>query len=53
MAYIRNNDKVIVTDNNGEIVESFETSGCIYCDLGMCQGCPSCIFDNNTDEEEE
>ena len=53
MTYVRNNDNITVVDNNGEIIESFETSGCIYCDLGMCQGCPSCIFDNDDDERGE
>ena len=35
-------DTITVKDENGEVIEQFESSGCIYNDLGCCQGCPTC-----------
>ena len=26
----------------GGVIEEFESSGCVYSDLGMRQGCPEC-----------
>ena len=31
--------------SQGEVVEEFSSSGCIYDDLGTCQGCPECKLD--------
>lgn len=47
--YIGNGtDTITVKDEDtGEIVEQFESSGCVYNDLGCCQGCPVCRLENN------
>lgn len=37
---------IIVFDDEYGIIEEFESSGCIYRDLGTCQGCPTCQFDD-------
>lgn len=34
--------------SQGEIVEEFESSGCIYNDLGACQGCYTCKLDHGS-----
>ena len=31
--------------SQGEVVEEFSSSGCIYNDLGTRQGCPECKLD--------
>ena len=31
--------------SQGEVVEEFSSSGCIYNDLGTCHGCPECKLD--------
>lgn len=31
-----------VVDKDGEVIETYESSGCVYKDLGCCQGCPIC-----------
>ena len=41
-------DTITVKDaNTGEIIEQFESSGCVYNDLGCCQGCPACRLEDN------
>ena len=52
MAYVTNNNMINVVDN-GEVIESFESCGCVYRDLGMCQGCPVCRFDDENEGEDE
>lgn len=47
--YKTENEKVTVVDDKYGVIEEFESCGCIYRDLGTCQGCPTCQFDN-TDE---
>lgn len=44
------NGTASVVDKNNQIIDTFESCGCIYRDLGMCQGCPVCRF---ADEDEE
>lgn len=34
--------KEVSVVSNGEVIETFESSGCIYNDLGCCQGCYIC-----------
>lgn len=36
------NGTVEVLDANGNAVEEFTSSGCVYHDLDTCQGCPEC-----------
>ena len=42
MIIVKGCNTASVLDRNGEVVEIFESSGCIYNDLGCCQGCPEC-----------
>lgn len=30
---------------DGELIDRSDSSGCIYNDLGCCQGCPTCRLD--------
>lgn len=39
---ITDGNEVSVRAENGEEIERFESSGCLYNDLGCCQGCPTC-----------
>ena len=49
--YKSNGNAWQVTNGNGEVIEEFESrTGCLYADLGMCQGCPECRIKN---EEED
>ncbi len=41
-----------VVDKEGTVVETFESSGCIYNDLGCCQGCPTCVFEHACDRND-
>lgn len=45
-AYINNRETVSVV-SNGEVIETFESTGCIYNDLGCCQGCPVCKLEKD------
>ncbi|MGO5336761.1 hypothetical protein ACTQZS_08115 [Bilifractor sp. LCP19S3_H10] len=43
--YHENDDNTVSVMSGGEVIETFESSGCIYNDLGCCQGCPECYLD--------
>ena len=44
--YNESTENVVVVDDEYGIIEEFESCGCVYRDLGTCQGCPTCQFDN-------
>ena len=52
-SYRKEGPYVSVRGDNGEEVERFESSGCVHRDLGCCQGCPTCMFDDYEDEDEQ
>lgn len=54
-----NDGKVTTVFCGDEVVEEFESCGCLHNDIGMCQGCPECRirpeaeFWNDYDQEDE
>lgn len=37
-----NGEESWICDDNGEVIDVFESSGCEYNDIDMCRGCPVC-----------
>ena len=40
--YRSKSENVVEVCYGDEVVEEYESCGCTYADLGMCQGCPEC-----------
>ena len=50
--YKKSGNEVSVRTDDGEEIERFESSGCIYNDLGCCQGCPVCRLHKSYKEDD-
>lgn len=46
-------NNVSVVDKDGTVIETFASSGCVYNDLGCCQGCPTCMFEHACEYDDE